>query len=104
MKWKRAPSNAARKEPGDAQIRSSASLASQPSYMTFKGGEDSAPEWGGRVKCQRCFRDEAKYRVYTDIMDMKVCVACAEKAGRLGIPVEALHSGQRMKRRPVLCA
>jgi hypothetical protein len=33
---------------------------------------------------------EAKYRVHTDIIDMKVCAACAEEAGRLGIVVEAL--------------
>jgi hypothetical protein len=37
-------------------------------------------------------------------MDLKVCVACAEEAGRLGIPVEAQQSSEKMKRRPVLCA
>jgi hypothetical protein len=43
------------------------------------------------MKCKRCLKDEeAKYRVHTDIIDMKVCAACAEEAGRLGIAVEAL--------------
>jgi hypothetical protein len=96
MKWKRALSNTARKEPGDAQIRSLASSMTE--------GEDPIPEWRVRVKCQRCYRGESKYRVYTDIMDLRVCVACAEEAGRLGIPVEALQSGERTKLRPVLCA
>jgi hypothetical protein len=43
------------------------------------------------MKCERCLkREEAKYRVHTDIIDMKVCAACAEEARRLGITVEAL--------------
>jgi hypothetical protein len=43
------------------------------------------------MKCERCLKgEEAKYRVHTDIIDMKVCAACAEEAGRLGIAVEAL--------------
>jgi hypothetical protein len=43
------------------------------------------------MKCERCLKgDEAKYCVHTDIIDMKVCAACAEEAGRLGIVFEAL--------------
>jgi hypothetical protein len=63
-------------------------------------GEDPIPEWRVRVKCQRCYRDEAKYRVYTDIMDLKVCVACAEEAGGLGIPVEVLQSQRKDEAAP----
>jgi hypothetical protein len=43
------------------------------------------------MKCERCLRDEeATYRVHTDLIDMKVCAACAEEARRLGIAVEVL--------------
>ncbi len=49
------------------------------------------------MKCQRCSSDEATYRVYTDIMDMKVCFACAEEACTLGIAVEVLHSRETKK-------
>lgn len=53
------------------------------------------------MNCQRCFRDEATYRVYTDAMDMEVCFACAEEACRLGIAVEVVDSNEKMKRRRV---
>jgi hypothetical protein len=53
------------------------------------------------MKCQRCFRgEEAKYRVYTDIIDMKVCVACAEEARKLGIAVEVLDGGEEKNNEP----
>jgi hypothetical protein len=53
------------------------------------------------MKCQRCFRgEEAKYRVYTDIIDMKVCVACAEEARKLGIAVEVLDGGKEKNNEP----
>ena len=53
------------------------------------------------MKCQRCFRgEEAKYRVYTDIIDMKVCVACAEEARELGIAVEVLDGGEEKNNEP----
>ena len=53
------------------------------------------------MKCQRCFRgEEAKYRVYTDIIDMKVCVACAEEARKLGIAVEVLDGGEEKNTEP----
>jgi hypothetical protein len=51
------------------------------------------------MKCQRCLRDEATYRVYSDTIDMKVCFACAEEACRLGIAVEVLPTSDRMRRR-----
>ena len=44
------------------------------------------------MKCQRCCRhEEARYRVHSELIDMKVCGACAAEAGRLGIAVELLR-------------
>jgi hypothetical protein len=43
------------------------------------------------MKCQRCCRrEEASCRVWSDVIDMKVCAACAAEAMRLGIAVEVL--------------
>jgi hypothetical protein len=48
------------------------------------------------MKCQRCCRrEEATYHVRSDIIDMKVCAACAEEARRLGLAVEILGCGER---------
>lgn len=50
------------------------------------------------MKCQRCLNGEvARYRVYTDAIDIKVCGLCAEEARELGITVEVLDS--RVKRK-----
>lgn len=39
--------------------------------------------------CGRCLSGEdATYRVYSDVMDMAVCAACADEARKLGIGVE----------------
>ena len=47
------------------------------------------------MECERCLTgEEAKYRTYTDIIDMKVCVACADRARKLGIAVEVLDTGE----------
>jgi ribosome-binding protein aMBF1 (putative translation factor) len=47
------------------------------------------------MKCERCLNGkEAKYRVHSDMIEMKVCAACAEEAGRLGIAVEVLDRRQ----------
>jgi hypothetical protein len=44
------------------------------------------------MKCQRCIRaEEATHRVYSDVMEMKVCLACAAEARRLGLIIELLH-------------
>jgi protein-arginine kinase activator protein McsA len=53
------------------------------------------------MKCERCLRDEAtaKYRVFSEIIDMKVCAACADQARKLGINVEPLDSGEGKERR-----
>ena len=43
------------------------------------------------MKCQRCLSgQEATYRVRSDVIDMKVCAACADEARRLGVAVEVL--------------
>ncbi|HSE88281.1 MAG TPA: hypothetical protein VLJ79_18820 [Candidatus Binatia bacterium] len=47
------------------------------------------------MECQRCLTGkEAKYRVYSDIIDMKVCEACADAALQLGLAVEACDDSQ----------
>ena len=52
------------------------------------------------MECQRCLTGkEAKYRVYTDIIDMKVCAACADAARKLGIAVEVLDDGRKQRLR-----
>ena len=46
------------------------------------------------MKCQRCWRGAyAAYRVRSDVIDMKVCAACAEEAKKLGMIVEILEAG-----------
>ena len=48
------------------------------------------------MKCQRCCRrEEATYRVRSDLIDMKVCAGCADEARRLGIAVDVLDAGER---------
>lgn len=36
-----------------------------------------------RVTCKRCFTGEARYRVFSDIINMKVCASCAKMAREL---------------------
>ena len=45
---------------------------------------------GRHMQCQRCLINEVRYRATTDVMDIKICLFCAEEARRLGIAVEAL--------------
>lgn len=45
------------------------------------------------MTCQRCLSAEARFRAFTDLMDIAVCAACAEEAQKLGIPVEPLGRG-----------
>jgi hypothetical protein len=55
------------------------------------------------MECQRCLLGkEAKYRVYSDLIDMKVCETCADEARRLGIAVEALDDG-KVKNNGTVC-
>jgi hypothetical protein len=43
------------------------------------------------MNCERCLRaEEARYRAYSDIIDMKVCGACAADGRRLGLAIEVL--------------
>ena len=52
------------------------------------------------MKCQRCCgREEAVYRVRSDVIDMKVCAACAAEARRLRIAVEVLGGEERKSNR-----
>ena len=44
------------------------------------------------MKCQRCLGDqETTYRVYSDVLDLKVCSSCAAEAFTLRLAVELLH-------------
>lgn len=44
------------------------------------------------MKCQRCIEGkEVRYRVYSDVMDLKVCPSCATEAQGLRLTIELLH-------------
>jgi protein-arginine kinase activator protein McsA len=48
------------------------------------------------MKCERCRgREEAAYRVRSDVIDMKVCAACADEARNLGLAVEAIDGEKK---------
>jgi hypothetical protein len=43
------------------------------------------------MKCQRCIEGkEARYRVYSDVIDLKVCSRCAAEARSLRPTIELL--------------
>jgi hypothetical protein len=42
------------------------------------------------MNCQRCKSNEARYRVFTDILNLEVCTSCVIKALELGIAIEDL--------------
>jgi hypothetical protein len=42
------------------------------------------------MNCQRCKTNEARYRVFTDILNLEVCTSCVIKALELGIAIEDL--------------
>jgi hypothetical protein len=45
-----------------------------------------------RMQCRRCLKESEKlFRVYTDELDTIVCAPCADKARRLGLPVESIR-------------
>jgi hypothetical protein len=47
------------------------------------------------MKCQRCSEDqEAKYRVRSDVLDLKVCTTCAAEARKLRLTIELLHDDE----------
>jgi hypothetical protein len=53
--------------------------------MTLQGSEVRL------MKCERCPEgEEARYRAYSDIIDMKVCARCAADGRRLGLGIEVL--------------
>ena len=46
-------------------------------------------------RCQQCLSDhQPAYRVYSDILSIKVCATCAGEALQLGIAVEVLGVGK----------
>jgi len=42
------------------------------------------------MKCQRCQTEDAQFRVFTDAIDIHVCLSCAEVARQLKIDTEDL--------------
>ncbi len=46
------------------------------------------------MNCQRCKANEAEYLVYTDTINLKVCIFCAITAKEIGITPEVLHDLQ----------
>lgn len=53
--------------------------------------EDVRDRIGHDTKCQRCLTEnEARYRAYTDMMEIDICTQCAEEARRLGISLASL--------------
>ena len=44
------------------------------------------------MNCQRCKANGARYRVFTDILNLEVCTSCVITALELGLAVEELHS------------
>ncbi len=42
------------------------------------------------MNCKRCNENKARYRVFTDIMNLEVCTSCGIKALELGLAVEVL--------------
>ena len=63
----------------------------EPAIAVAAFGDEGALFRRGRhMQCQRCLINEVRYRATTDIMDIKICLFCAEEARRLGITVEAL--------------
>ena len=53
----------------------------------------TALECRSEMKCDRCVIDgaQATYRVFSGIIHMKVCAACADEARKLRISVEPLN-------------
>jgi len=47
------------------------------------------------VTCERCLSgDEALYHVYSDVIDLRVCKACAEEGRKLGLRIEPIQSNK----------
>ncbi len=40
------------------------------------------------MNCEKCLRNEARYSVYTDEMNLEACTSCATRARRMMIAVE----------------
>jgi hypothetical protein len=71
--------------------------AAEPAHSIPCSGEIDGPLAAATVQaneekyCTRCLEArQARYRVYTDVIDLAVCPVCAEEARRLGLSVEQL--------------
>ena len=54
------------------------------------------------MNCQRCLRaEEAVYRAYSDVIDLKVCADCASEAWWLGLSVEVIEPQTTLQHRPL---
>ena len=50
------------------------------------------------MKCGRCGENKnVRYRVFTDIMDIKVCANCAAEARGLHLGIEVLDQGKNQR-------
>jgi hypothetical protein len=50
------------------------------------------------MKCERCIEGKkARYRVYSDVMDLKVCASCATEAQSLRLSIEILPQDDLVK-------
>ncbi len=47
------------------------------------------------MKCQRCETKDAQFRVFTDAIDIDVCLSCAEVARQLKIDTEDLSRTEK---------
>jgi len=76
----------------DPDYELSIQKSTQRSGSLRKGHVQAAPRLNdSKMKCGRCLSgEEATYRVYSDVLDMAVCAACADEARKLGIGVEPL--------------
>ena len=55
------------------------------------------------MKCQRCVKGkEAKYRVDSEVLDLKVCSSCAAEACTLRLAVELLHPVKQEETTPMV--
>jgi hypothetical protein len=48
-----------------------------------------------KMKCNRCEQDkEIRYRVFSEILNIKVCADCADEAHGLHLGIEIIEGGE----------
>ena len=57
---------------------------------TLSEGSEGSPSERIGVICQRCYEEDAAFRVFTDAIDIDVCPSCAEQARQLKLTTEDL--------------